>query len=140
MPEPSSWTDFSGNADLDHLNPVTSRGDPWGKGFGASWSKELKRLGLDAHEPRLTFKGLHTTNATLIDEAASEIDGSASEVFARVLSVLGHHSDRMSAHYARKAEVRKITRGNVSRLPNLMKNRTETERDSGKQLRSQGNR
>lgn len=122
----------AGIVDPDRPLLTNSRGEPWGKGFGASWTKELKRLGLDAHEPRLTFKGLRATNATMIADAAAHPDETASEAFARVKAQLGHHSERMSAHYARKAEVRKTTRGNVSRLPNLMKNRTETERDSDK--------
>lgn len=89
---------------IDPNIPVlkTSRGKPWASGFGASWSKELVRLKLHKVEPRLTFHGFRTTNATLIGNAVAK-----SEVIfggiERVKSMLGHLSGRMAEHYARRA-------------------------------------
>jgi hypothetical protein len=102
-----------------------SRGEPWGPGFGASWTKELKRLGLDRVEPRLTFKGLRVTNATMIADAAAKGHESAEEAYARVRRMLGHHSERMSRHYARRAEVEVSNRGSVELLPTLRRSDDE---------------
>lgn len=106
---------------IDPARPLllNSRGEPWGSGFGASWTKELHRLGLSGREPRLTFKGLRVTNATLIADAAAKGHASAAEAFARVRAMLGHHSDKMSQHYARRAEVEVSNRGSVEMLPTI---------------------
>jgi len=89
---------------VDPSEPIlkNSRGAPRGSGFGASWKNELVRLNLHAVEPRLTFQGRRTTNATLIANAvvkSPEFYGG----IERVRSMLGHRSKRMSEHYARHA-------------------------------------
>lgn len=98
---------------------VNSRGEPWGSGFGASWTKELRRLGLNRHEPRLTFKGLRPTNATVIADEAAKGSEDAAAILARVQALLGHHSTRMSAHYARRAQIEVSNRGSVALLPSI---------------------
>ncbi|SER50779.1 hypothetical protein SAMN04490244_101300 [Tranquillimonas rosea] len=95
-----------------------SRGKPWGSGFGASWSKELTRLKLHVVEPRLTFHGLRTTNATLIASAVAK----SPELYGgieRVRAMLGHLSKRMSEHYARRAEVEQMNTESVLLLPDF---------------------
>jgi hypothetical protein len=106
---------------LDPQRPLltNSRGQPWGTGFGASWHKELARLGLANHAPALTFKGLRVTNATMIAEAATRGGASASEAMARVRAMLSHHSPAISAHYARRAEVTAMTADTVAMLPSI---------------------
>ncbi len=113
-----------GIVDPDRPLLVNSRGEPWGSGFGASWNKELKRLDLKGHEPRLTFKGLRATNATLIANAAAKGDAAAHEIYEMVRAMLGHQSDRMAAHYARTAEVEASNRGSVELLPIIGKKET----------------
>lgn len=106
---------------LDPHRPLltNSRGEPWGTGFGASWHKELARLGLSGHSPALTFKGLRVTNATMIAEAATRGGASASEAMARVRAMLSHHSPAISAHYARRAEVDAMNAATVALLPSI---------------------
>ncbi|MEM9147506.1 MAG: hypothetical protein AAGC57_15050 [Pseudomonadota bacterium] len=67
--------------------------------------------------PRLTFKGLRHTNATLIAERAAKGHESAADVLARAKAMLGHHSERMSANYARRAQVERSNAGTVEMLP-----------------------
>lgn len=38
-------------------------------------------------------------------------------MLARVKAMLGHHSERMSAHYARRAQVERSNAGTVEMLP-----------------------
>ena len=103
------------------INPAlpvlkTSRGAPWGSGFGASWAKELTRLKLHVVEPRLTFHGLRTTNATMIASAVAK----SPDLFGgieRVQAMLGHLSKRMSEHYARHAVTEQSNAESVLLLP-----------------------
>lgn len=107
---------------IDPNEPIlkTSRGKPWASGFGASWAKELERLELHKVEPRLTFHGFRTTNATLIGNAVAK-----SEVIfggiERVKSMLGHLSDRMAEHYARRAMQEHTNAETIMLLPNFGK-------------------
>ncbi len=107
---------------------TNSRGKPWGKGFGASWTKELIRLKLRPHSVeeieagqfRPTFHGLRTTNATVIANTVARNP----ELFGgiqRVQAMLGHLSERMSKHYARRAEVEHMNRETVLLLPDFGK-------------------
>lgn len=96
----------------------TSRGCPWKSGFGASWQTELKRLRLHNVQPSLTYHGFRTTNATLVASAVAKSD----TVFGgidRVKSMLGHLSDRMAAHYARRAVTEQKNGESVLLLPNF---------------------
>lgn len=104
---------------IDPNRPLleNSRGEPWGEGFGASWNKELKRLKLAGRTPPLTFKGLRVTNATMIADEAAKGSESAAEALSRVRAMLGHHSERMSAHYARRAQIERTNAGTVEMLP-----------------------
>ncbi|MBE9636286.1 hypothetical protein IQ782_05485 [Salipiger pacificus] len=107
---------------------TNSRGKPWGKGFGASWTKELIRLKLRPHSVeeieaghfRPTFHGLRTTHATVIANTVARNP----ELFGgiqRVQAMLGHLSERMSKHYARCAEVEHMNRETVLLLPDFGK-------------------
>lgn len=112
---------------IDPDRPIfeNSRGQPWGSGFGASWSKELVRLKLHAVEPRLTFHGFRTTNATLIASAVAKSE----ELYGgieRVRSMLGHLSKRMAEHYARRAEVEHLNTESVLLLPDFGNRPAET--------------
>jgi len=107
---------------VDINRPIlrTSRGTPWKTGFGASWRKEIIRLKLHKVEPRLTYHGLRTTNATIIASAIAK----SPELFGgieRVQSLLGHHSKAMSAHYARRAEQEHMNNESVVLLPSFGK-------------------
>lgn len=109
----------------------TSRGTPWKTGFGASWSKEMARLKLHAHQPRLTFHGFRTTNATLIANAVAKNP----ELFGgleRVQAMLGHLSSRMSKHYARRAITEQKNAESILLLPDFGKHLT----DSGNQIKN----
>jgi integrase len=107
---------------IDPSIPVlkTSRGTPWATGFGASWARELVRLDLHKVVPRLTFHGFRTTNATLIGNAVAK-----SEVIfggiERVKSMLGHLSDRMAEHYARRAIQEHTNAETIMLLPDFGK-------------------
>lgn len=111
--------------DQGRINPnlavlKTSRGKPWSSGFGASWQKELVRLKLHVVEPRLTFHGLRTTNATLIASAVAK----SPDLFGgieRVQAMLGHLSKRMSEHYARHAITEQTNSESILLLPDFGK-------------------
>ncbi|MGO4854759.1 hypothetical protein [Phaeovulum sp. W22_SRMD_FR3] len=88
------------------------RGKIWtSSGFGASWRTELIRLGLrpetiDAYEPdqfQPTFHGPRHTNATIIANAVAR-NPAAFGGIQRVKSMLGHLSEKMARHYARRVE------------------------------------
>ncbi|MCG7630518.1 hypothetical protein MHM88_22170 [Epibacterium sp. MM17-32] len=98
----------------------SSREAPRGSGFGASWKKERVRLNLHAVEPRLTFQGRRTTNATLIVNAVAK----SPEFYGgieRVRSMLGHLSKRMSERYARHAITGQPNTESVLLLPGVGK-------------------
>ncbi|WP_226560783.1 tyrosine-type recombinase/integrase [Salipiger thiooxidans] len=111
---------------------TNSRGKPWGLGFGASWTKELIRIGLrpkrmeemeeDAFRP--TFHGLRTTNATVIANTVARNPDLFGGI-QRVQAMLGHLSERMSRHYARRAEVEHMNRETVLLLPDFGKHISE---------------
>lgn len=107
---------------IDPSVPIlkTTRGRPWGSGFGASWAKELERLKLHKVEPSLTFHGLRTTNATLIANAVAKSPDLYGGI-DRVKSMLGHLSERMSAHYARHAIAEQKNAESVLLLPDFGK-------------------
>ncbi|WP_273688392.1 tyrosine-type recombinase/integrase [Ketogulonicigenium vulgare] len=106
---------------------TNSRGRTWTtSGFGASWRKELIRLGLRPErnedyeqgqfEP--TFHGLRHTNATMIANAVARNP----EVFGgitRVKSMLGHLSEKMAKHYARRAEAEAMNAETLLLLPEI---------------------
>ncbi|WP_425070689.1 tyrosine-type recombinase/integrase [Sagittula sp. S175] len=105
---------------------TTSRGTPWASGFGASWTKELIRLKLrperldDLEDGafRPTLHGLRTTNATLIATTVAR----KPELFGgiqRVKSMLGHLSESMSKHYARRAEAEHMNIETVMLIPEI---------------------
>ncbi|NRB18785.1 MAG: tyrosine-type recombinase/integrase [Rhodobacteraceae bacterium] len=107
---------------IDPTVPIlkTLRGKPWGTGFGASWAKEITRLKLHAVEPRLTFHGLRTTNATLIANAVAKSPDLYGGI-ERVQAMLGHLSKRMSEHYARHAMAEQMNTESVLLLPDFGK-------------------
>lgn len=95
-------------------------GEPWNRHtINTAWRRDLKTLGLDKHEPRLTFKGLRATNATLLAEAAAVGSESADQALSRVQAMLGHHSKAMSAHYARRAQIAHSNADSVRLLPEI---------------------
>ena len=105
----------------------SSRRAPWGSGFGASWKNELVRLKLHAVEPRLTFHGRRTTNATLIANAVAK----SPELYGgieRVRSMFGHLSKRMSEHYARHAITEQTNTESVLLLPDFGKPAAQSEK------------
>jgi Phage integrase family len=107
---------------IDRETPVlkNSRGQPWGSGFGASWSKELVRLKLHTVSPRLTFHGFRTTNATMIASAVAKSPDLFGG-FERVQSMLGHLSERMAKHYARRAVTEHTNAETILLLPEIGK-------------------
>lgn len=112
---------------------TNSKSKPWGKGFGASWTKELIRVGLrpnrlddmNENDFRPTFHGLRTTNATVIANTVARNPDLFGGI-QRVQSMLGHLSERMSRHYARRAEVEHMNRETVLLLPDFGKHLSET--------------
>lgn len=96
----------------------TSQNRPWGTGFGASWHKKLKRLKLNEVTPRLTFHGLRTTNATIIASAVASSPDKFGGI-ERVKSLLGHLSDDMAKHYARRAEQEHMNNDSVVSMPSF---------------------
>ncbi|MFG6080954.1 tyrosine-type recombinase/integrase [Paracoccus litorisediminis] len=114
---------------VDPRRPLltNSRGQPWTpSGFGASWRTELIRLGLrpqrkDEYEDEAfapTFHGLRHTNATQIANAVARNP----DVFGgiqRVKSMLGHLSDKMARHYARRAEVEAMNVETLLLIPEI---------------------
>ena len=114
-------------ADRTRPRLTNSRGRPWtASGFGASWRTELIRLGLrpervedfapEAFRP--TFHGLRHTNATLIANAVAR-NPDAFGGIARVKSMLGHMSEAMARHYARRAEVEHMNAETILLLPEI---------------------
>ncbi|TPE49854.1 hypothetical protein [Amaricoccus solimangrovi] len=114
---------------VDPRRPLltNSRGNPWtASGFGASWRTELIRLGLrpernDELEPgafRPTFHGLRHTNATLIATAVARNPDTFGGI-ARVKAMLGHMSEAMARHYARRAEVEHLNAETILLLPEI---------------------
>ncbi|NOX40759.1 MAG: tyrosine-type recombinase/integrase [Alphaproteobacteria bacterium] len=105
---------------IDPKRPVlrNSRGNAWGSGFGASWNKEMLRLNLKGQTPRLTYHGLRTTNATLIASAVAQNPEKFGGI-ERVQSLLGHHSKRMSEHYARRAKTEHLNNDSVLLIPDF---------------------
>lgn len=107
--------------------------EPWNAhSINSAWRRDLKNLGLDSHEPRLTFKGLRATNATLLADAAMSGGESANDVLARVQAMLGHHSKAMSAQYARRAQIRHTNADSVGLLPDFGNKRLGTGNTSEK--------
>jgi integrase len=114
---------------VDPRRPLltNSRGRPWTPtGFGASWRTELIRLKLRPRrlellpdgEFRPTLHGLRHTSATHIANAVAR----NAEVYggiARVQAMLGHLSEAMSKHYARRAEVEHLNQETLLLLPEI---------------------
>ena len=105
---------------IDPERPIfsTSRGEPWASGFLASWGKEMVRLKLHTVEPSLTFHGFRTTNAMLIASAVArspDLYGGIEHVRAQ----LGHLSEAMSKHYARRAQVEAMNAETLLLLPDF---------------------
>lgn len=105
---------------VDLKRPVlrNSRGQPWKTGFGASWRKEVIKLGLHNELPRLTYHGLRTTNATIIASAIAK----SPEMFGgieHVQSLLGHHSKAISEHYARRAKQEQMNNDSIVLMPDF---------------------
>lgn len=114
---------------VDPRRPLltNSRGKPWtSSGFGASWRTELIRLELrpkrneeyQEGEFQPTFHRLRHTNATKIANAVARNP----EVFGgitRVKSMLGHLSERMSKHYARRAETEHMNNETLLLIPEI---------------------
>jgi integrase len=99
---------------------VDQNGDSWTRhSYANAWRREMVRLGFTDHEPRLTFKGLRATNATLLAEAAAASSESADQALSRVQAMLGHHSKAMSAHYARRAQITHANAESVLLLPKI---------------------
>ena len=94
--------------EIDPHRPIfeNSKGQPWSKGFGASWRKEMINLKLHALQPRLTFHGFRTTNATLIATSIAQSPNLYGGI-EHVRAMLGHLSKSMSEHYARRAAPRR---------------------------------
>ncbi|MBU2358725.1 MAG: hypothetical protein KKB02_07335 [Alphaproteobacteria bacterium] len=127
---------------VDPKRPLltNSRGEVWSSsGYGASWRTELIRLGLRPAtnkgyaegQFRPTFHGLRHTAATMIATAVArnpELFGG----IARVKSMLGHMSERMSSHYARRAEVEHMNAETMLLLPDIggTGNKVETQNSS----------
>lgn len=103
---------------IDPNEPIlkTSRGTAWKSGFGATWAKELERLDLHKVEPSLTFHGFRTTNATMIASAVAKSPDLYGGI-ERVKSMLGHLSNRMSEHYARRAVTEHTNSETIMLLP-----------------------
>lgn len=114
---------------IDPRRPLltNSRGRTWtGSGFGASFRTELIRLGLrpERNEDyaegafRPTLHGLRHTSATMIANAVARNP----EVFGgigRVKSMLGHMTEKMSAHYARRAEAEHLNAETMLLIPEI---------------------
>ena len=106
---------------------TNSRGKTWtSSGFGASWRTELIRLGLrpesnDAYEAdqfQPTFHGLRHTNATMIANAVAR-NPAAFGGIQRVKSMLGHLSEKMARHYARRAEAEAMNAETLLLIPEI---------------------
>lgn len=116
---------------VDPRRPLltSSRGEPWtANGFGASWRTELIRLKLRPKRKALmaegdfvpTFHGLRTTNATNIATAVARNPDLFGGI-QRVKAMLGHLSESMSKHYARRAEVEHMNAESLLLLPEFGK-------------------
>ena len=108
------------NGIVDPRSPLlrNSKGNPWASGFSASWTREMVRLKLHAIEPRLVFHGLRHTNATVIASAVAQNPGAFGGI-ERVKSMLGHLSDRMAEHYARRAERQHMNADTILLIPDI---------------------
>lgn len=114
---------------IDPKRPLltNSRGAPWtSSGFAASWRTEIIRLNLrpDTNAEyadddfRPTFHGLRHTNATLIANTVAKNP----DLFGgidRVKSMLGHMSQKMAAHYARRAEQEHMNAETMLLIPEI---------------------
>jgi len=114
---------------VDPRRPLlsNSRGQPWTpSGFGASWRTELIRLGLRPRKKdeiadgafRPTFHGLRHTSATLIATSVARHPEHFGGI-ARVKSMLGHLSEKMARHYARRAEVEHMNAETMLLIPEI---------------------
>ncbi|KQI68729.1 hypothetical protein AN189_07480 [Loktanella sp. 3ANDIMAR09] len=114
---------------VDPKRPLltNSKGDVWtDSGYGASWRTELIRLGLrpeknDDYEDgqfRPTFHGLRHTTATMIANAVARNPDLFGGI-GRVKTMLDHLSERMAAHYARRAEVEHMNAETILLLPDI---------------------
>lgn len=114
---------------LDPRRPLltNSRGEVWTpSGFGASWRTEIIRLKLrpktvtDYEEGsfRPTFHGLRHTNATMIANAVARNPNTFGGI-ARVKSMLGHLSEKMAKHYARRAETEHMNAETLLLIPEI---------------------
>lgn len=114
---------------VDPRRPLltNSRGNPWTpSGFGASWRTELIRLKLrpptnaeyadGAFSP--TFHGLRHTHATQIANAVARNPDLFGGI-QRVKSMLGHVSEKMARHYARRAEVEHMNNETLLLIPEI---------------------
>ncbi|MDH2325972.1 tyrosine-type recombinase/integrase [Cereibacter sp. SYSU M97828] len=114
---------------VDPRRPLltNSRGNVWTpSGFGASWRTEIIRLQLrpqtnsdyaeDAFQP--TFHGLRHTNATMIANAVARNPDTFGGI-ARVKSMLGHLSEKMAKHYARRAEAEHMNAETMLLIPEI---------------------
>jgi integrase len=106
---------------------INSRGDVWtASGYGASWRTEFIRLKLrpatnDEYADgqfRPTFHVLRHTAATMIATAVAQNPDLFGGI-ARVKSILGHLSDRMTAHDARRGEVEHMNAETILLLPDF---------------------
>lgn len=103
-------------------------GEPWtAEKFNSAWKKEMGRLGLRGRAPRLTFKGLRHTNATMIAQAAAAAGGGRHAVLERVKDMLGHHSQKMSEIYAKRAAQQVTNSESAGMLPDLTRTKGEQE-------------
>ncbi|WP_145953452.1 tyrosine-type recombinase/integrase [Oceaniglobus indicus] len=106
---------------------VNSLGEPWtSSGFAASWRKELIRLKLRPHRNedygpddfQPTFHGLRRTSATLIATTVARNPDLFGGI-GRVKSMLGHLSESMAAHYARRAEAEHMNTETMLLFPQI---------------------
>ncbi|SDE97308.1 hypothetical protein SAMN04488105_110170 [Salipiger thiooxidans] len=128
---------------------TNSRGNPWGPGFSASWTKELVHIGprpksmeeMEEDAFRPTFHRLRTTNATVIANTVAR-DPDLFGGIQRVQAMLGHLSERMSRPNARRAEVEHMNRETVPLLPHFGKHISEIGRhkadEAAKELKMVG--
>ncbi len=114
---------------VDPKRPLltNSRGTVWtSNGFAASLRTELIRLQLRPttnseygdDDFRPTFHGLRHTSATMIANAVARNPDLFGGI-GRVRAMLGHLTDRMAAHYARRAEVEHMNAETMLLLPDI---------------------
>ena len=92
----------------------TSRGGVWSKkGFNSSFDKEMRRIGLAEHQPRLVIHGLRHS-------AAHEVGARAGDrADALVPQLLGHADAATSKRYTKELRQRRDATDAVSLLPSL---------------------